>query len=906
MKYLILSLCFNVVSSILTVPDENNSVKMCVQKIIKNAVPFDTTVLYVDYKAFENFLPDKMQNPYLTYDTGKTSYTISGYRSYNEMIIMNIRGANCVKYYLYKMRKHVWKLETSAKRRYLIIVPSQKVSELKEIFLYFFELHVDDVIVITYNFTLKKEAIKVFTWNPYHPSNKCGTIFNIKEEESCSSVKMIENPRKLKNFNKCNMTYWYDNGRRYDRYCTEVAYVTRFFLDLIGKTLNFTIVPSTGRQKITGLYMYVRRLDKCSKMSKCTNPFLRNGYIWTVPPPKRINPMVVFKIVYKPIVWILILLTFLSISVIWWFISYCRHSTNFAYVLLNVYSLTLFGFINKIPMGLPLRMIFIAYVIYAIHIQSIFVSNLVKMLTIPQYEHGINNLEELAASDLPILIDDFDTATFRAKEPNNSLYTKVTSKFHIVPYSVTIDALRNETALEHNSVFVIFDVLYQIVQYYKPKLHIIVESELVGMEQRAYTTTDGSPFLHILNNIVSIFLESGLINLKQIYIMDVDCNEIYPIKSEVIVKETFSYHGKYEDNENEELKTEPIDFEVKSEDDLVKHMDIHTVSIHQYVCSECSFSTTEKGFTTTRGCSIKEHSRIHTKICNCNTPQTFSLTPHLKTSKNGNECICSEYDYKRPWKLAFKERVNIHTDKEYKCEECNYKTPWKQNLKVHLKIHTGDEYRCKECEYKTHWKHRLKEHVKIHTGDEYKCDECDYKTPWKQNLKAHVKIHIGDVYKCKQCNYTTQWKHYFKEHEKIHNGKEYKCEKCNYKTPWKQNLKAHVKIHTSDEYRCKECDYRTNWKQRLKEHVKIHTGDEYKCEECEYKTPWKQNLKEHVNIHTGVEYKCKDCDYKTRWKHSLKEHVNIHTGDEYKCNKCDYKTLWKRSLKVHMKIHTDN
>ncbi|KAF5301965.1 hypothetical protein FQA39_LY10535 [Lamprigera yunnana] len=326
---------------------------------------------------------------------------------------------------------------------------------------------------------------------------------------------MIENRRKLKNFNKCNMTYWFNANRRYKKYSTEVAYVTRFVLDIMDEVLNLTIVPLHSGAINKGLYMYVSRLETCTDMTHCTDPFLRNAYIWTVPPPRRINPMVVFKIVYKPFVWILILLTFLSTSIIWWFISYCTRTTNFASALLNVYSLTLFGFISKIPTGLSLRVIFIAYVIYAIHIQSIFVSNLVKMLTIPQYEHGINNLEELVESDLPILIDKYDMQLFKAKMPNNSLYTKVTNKFRLVSYYEGLVAIRNQTTLEHNSVFVIFDVLYESVQEYKTKLNTIVDNELIGMEQRTYGTKYGSPYLLILNNIVNMLLESGLINLKQ-------------------------------------------------------------------------------------------------------------------------------------------------------------------------------------------------------------------------------------------------------------------------------------------------------------------------------------------------------------------------------------------------------
>ncbi|KAF5277074.1 hypothetical protein FQA39_LY06312 [Lamprigera yunnana] len=351
MKLLILSLCLNVATSILTVPNENYGVKKCVQNIIENAVPLDTTVLYVYDKVFDDVLPDKIQHPFLTFNISKKQYIVSGYRSYNEMVILYIKSASFLKDYLTKMRQHVWKFKSLAKRRYLIIYPSEEVSELKEIFSQFLKLDADDVIVATYNFTLKKEAVKVFTWNPYHPSNKCGTIFNFRKEEFCSSVKMIENRRKLKNFNKCNMTYCYDVDRRYKNYVSEVAYVTNFLLEIMDQALNLTIVPSI--------------------------------------------------------------------------------------------------------------------------------------------------------------------ALFEANGQNDSLYTKMTNKFHIISFRETIHALRNQTALEHNSVFIIFDVLYETVQKYKPKLYTIVDSKLIGEEQRTYSTKNESSFLPILNDIISILLESGLINLKQ-------------------------------------------------------------------------------------------------------------------------------------------------------------------------------------------------------------------------------------------------------------------------------------------------------------------------------------------------------------------------------------------------------
>ncbi|KAF5278945.1 hypothetical protein FQA39_LY05623 [Lamprigera yunnana] len=585
MKLLILSLCFNLVSSILTVPNEKNSVKKCVQEIIKNAISFDTMVLYVYDKTFDDVLPDKMQNPFLTYDISKKMYTVSGYRSYNEIIILNIKSASFLKLYFNKMRKHILKFESSLKRRYLIISSSEEVAELKNIFLHFLDIDVDDVIVITNNFTSKKEAIKVFTWNPYHPSNKCGTIFNFKKEESCSSVKKIENRRKLKNFNKCNMTFGYDTNRRYERYCTEVAYLTRFFLELMHQALNVTIIPKKGSTG-ANMVLFQAKMPNNSLYTKVTDKFRVVSFyegidaILNQTALEHNSVFIIFDMLYelvqnsKPKLHIIVDSELIGAEQRAYL---TKNESPFLHILNDIVSTFLeSGLINLKQMEYK-RYINID-VDDVIVITNNFTSKkeAIKVFTWNPYHPSnkcgtifnfkkeescssvkkIENRRKLKNFNKCNMTFGYDTnrryeryctevayltrfflelmhqalnvtiipkkgstganmVLFQAKMPNNSLYTKVTDKFRVVSFYEGIDAILNQTALEHNSVFIIFDMLYELVQNSKPKLHIIVDSELIGAEQRAYLTKNESPFLHILNDIVSTFLESGLINLKQ-------------------------------------------------------------------------------------------------------------------------------------------------------------------------------------------------------------------------------------------------------------------------------------------------------------------------------------------------------------------------------------------------------
>ncbi|KAF5302050.1 hypothetical protein FQA39_LY10520 [Lamprigera yunnana] len=341
-------------------------------------------------------------------------------------------------------------------------------------------------------------------------------------------------------------------------------------------------------------------------------------------------------------------------------------------------------------------------------------------------------------------------------------------------------------------------------------------------------------------------------------IASLDFIESCAIKSEVILTETFSFCGKYEDCGSNELKTEPVNYEEtlkhKEGNDLAEPIDIHAAPMQQDFCDDSNFTT------------MGENSQI----------ELLRVTKNVKYS-------CKGCNFTTQLDSSIKEHIKIHNDR-YNIEECNFKMPQIFSLSTELKTpRTENEYFCNECNYTTLNKDCLRKHVKIHKGTSYNCEKCDYKTIWKNNLKEHVKIHTGGEYKYKECDYKTVWKNNLKEHVKIHTGDEYKCKECDYKTVRRNLLKEHLKIHTGEKYNCKECDYKTIRKSDLMQHVKIHTGNRYKCKECDYKTVRKSYLKHHARIHTGDEYKCKDCDYKTIWKNLLKEHLKIHTGEKYKC-----------------------
>ncbi|KAF5277593.1 hypothetical protein FQA39_LY06086 [Lamprigera yunnana] len=440
------------------------------------SVGTEITVVYVYDKVFEDILPEKLEHPRLIIDISTPTHRNSKYKIYEEILILNLKNTSLIQYYFKALkRKRLWNLKSSFRRKILIVFPLKNASELKDIFAYFFEIHIIDVIVMAHDLN---GDTKMITWDPYHPSNKCGTEFNMETHSSCDLFKLKE----------------------------------------VSENINVTVILRSGHYNDdfnSDLYVHLNPLEVCESTRSCTAPFERSVHFCTVPQRQLIDPLEVFKIVFKTQVWVLILITFILTSVIWWLIGWCTaEKTNFTSALLKVYSLTIYSAIDRVPSILSLRFIFITYVMYAIHIQSIFTANLVKLLTNDHYEPAIETLEQLAQSDLPILTSSHFIKELLNKERNDSLYMKIANKIRSVDWSEYMTALFDDTILEYNSVFLKADLLQELILHCNVKLRVISDDNLLGNHQTMFGTQIGSHLIKPMNKIVSTLSEAGLLDFK--------------------------------------------------------------------------------------------------------------------------------------------------------------------------------------------------------------------------------------------------------------------------------------------------------------------------------------------------------------------------------------------------------
>ncbi|KAF5277931.1 hypothetical protein FQA39_LY06083 [Lamprigera yunnana] len=513
MRFILVLSYLSIVTCYLTITEKNFHAKACIKDILKS-VSTETTVVYVYRKVYGDILPEKLEQPFVTIDIHKKIHRNSKYKIYNEIVILNLDSVSYLKRYLKVLEENgLWNMKSSFRRRYLIVLPSKKVSQLKDIFAYFFKLYIIDVIIMTYDLY---GNIKMFTWDPYHPSNKCGTKFNMEKHSNCSLFKLSMN-NEIQQFNKCNFTFVTRSTFEKDRKSCRIAYVAWYILDEVSKDINATLSQKGGYYD----YVYVGELNvflspskQCESTKSCTHPFEKSVYYWTVPPRKIMNPLEVFKIVFKTHVWISILLTFVLTSVIWWLISWCTGKANFTSALLKIYSLTIFSAMHKVPSILSLRFIFITYVMYAIHIQSIFTSNLVKILTNVHYEPAIETLEQLTESDLPILVVWHFKNIYDNKKRNDTLYMKIVNKTRVLGWYEFFAALYDKSILENSSIFIKSDYLQELALNYNIKLRTISDDTLLADDQAVMGTSIGSYLIQPIRKIVSVFSEAGLTDFK--------------------------------------------------------------------------------------------------------------------------------------------------------------------------------------------------------------------------------------------------------------------------------------------------------------------------------------------------------------------------------------------------------
>ncbi|KAF5290419.1 hypothetical protein FQR65_LT11596 [Abscondita terminalis] len=384
---------------------------------------------------------------------------------------------------------------SNANGKWIIITPPSNITKY---FLTLWKGGVINLVVLLYK---DKTYARLYTSDPQDILNDCGDVLNSVTEQICDSNISIQFPKPRRKYTNCGIKYYGIHDYETD---TQLGYVvTNFVKKLVTLHLN----SSHNRADVDYKhFVHVGPLRYVAPSNPSTI-FFSPKVIWAVPKPKLIPLIEVVKIIFKKTVWGLMAFSFLLVTIIWWliakYLSKCIDDRcDFTLVLLNVWESTILGCVNRVPVIWSLRFVFISYIVYSIHIQAIINSKVVELLTIPQYEPGIRNLEELSESNLHIII------------------LKLTKQ-------VMFDYNRNENNRSFNKIY----KLFRVIEFKK-----VAETffDCVTKNLCAAMFTGEEPFVNKTFFEISDVIEDNSVTGNIDYVLYVDCHYMYLTLNKVV------------------------------------------------------------------------------------------------------------------------------------------------------------------------------------------------------------------------------------------------------------------------------------------------------------------------------------------------------------------------------------
>lgn len=236
---------------------------------------------------------------------------------------------------------------------------------------------------------------------------------------------------------------------------------------------------------------------------------------WVVPKALPVKQWQRVIFVFNKMLWILIFVSLLLYSIIWWFFGrkdfLCDRKVHqeFSWCFINCLYVLLQGGIRS-PIHFDLRMIFIVWVLATLSIACIYQSQLVSVLTQPVYEKQITNIDELVESDLKIqLIPDFWSRFNNSLRPIDKLIIKKARMVSIAEHNKLFQTHQNTFAfmMNRNS----FNYLLPTNFSYSPGNPAMYQfrSTMFGNPICMMVKQD-FPLLDKMNRIISRCMESGL------------------------------------------------------------------------------------------------------------------------------------------------------------------------------------------------------------------------------------------------------------------------------------------------------------------------------------------------------------------------------------------------------------
>ncbi|KAK4873881.1 hypothetical protein RN001_013241 [Aquatica leii] len=408
--------------------------------------------------------------------------------------------------FLVRKESSIWNQEKSPKGKYVVVTPEKNTTALFQVLWSGFL--VKSLLLIYDNNSFPN----IYTCNPYAYENQCGNYVKEYNFQQCTGNTSLQVQDISKNFNKNNLSMFLHEYRfPHDNVYSVLSLMIQ---DALNVTISNSMNNMLDDAKSPKLFMSPPFFYGHPSYD-LTNPYFTDNNVWLVPVPSRMSPFKALFSVFTIDIWILIIVFMMFSTILWWLVKVFsennRYLEKFSFVFIEMVSATINASVNVIPQTTALKILVVSYIVYIIHIQTIYTSNLIRIFTNPPYEESIETLEDLSNSDLPIYSADvlqsfYKTDTIYQVELSNKILSKIVM-------------IRNHTnfieegARFRNCAFVVYD--QQLLSQKTDVLLLmkkIVDNRLTGKRDHQFFIRKGSFLLEVINRIIAIGKESGILD----------------------------------------------------------------------------------------------------------------------------------------------------------------------------------------------------------------------------------------------------------------------------------------------------------------------------------------------------------------------------------------------------------
>ncbi|KAB0792255.1 hypothetical protein PPYR_14214 [Photinus pyralis] len=421
MKVTTFALCVSFVSflsttsSNISLKDNETSWKACTEKVIQTI--FGNDSFYYVFKDSSDLMSFNIRNPRVVIKIGRPTGPIKQVISNN--FIIEIGSL----YFLQKCIKHfefvdIWSVDKPFNARVLIITDHVRSVEMIFSLLWSYDIVYVAVLVIN-----KETSSFLFTANPFDVQNNCGRVSNTIHMQSCDDAIIDTIPHPIRNYHGCPMEFSFTPITRYLDKLNRKTFTFNSAVEMLNVSLKLR-QNNHGKMSVHdgNLGTSVRGRFYLSHV------YSRDIMVWIVPPTNAISALEILVVNFELEVWILVWVVFALFSLAWYVLD--KFKTSLGEIVLKTFGITLFGSTTSITQSSRLRFVILCYIIYSVHIQTAYVSNLMRLMASPPTRQPIRNLKELLEANIPICFASSAVEVRHAAEVPGlrTIYRKIMSK----------------------------------------------------------------------------------------------------------------------------------------------------------------------------------------------------------------------------------------------------------------------------------------------------------------------------------------------------------------------------------------------------------------------------------------------------------------------------------------------